>query len=657
VFSLTSLVLAATWSFSVDGALATVDFTPLPGGGAVVKVGLVPLLLDEPRRYDFTVERDEPTKVTRVFERGQLVGVSLEGLRSDSDDLADALKGPGSVEEALRGEGEQAVATPEPPATPTFSRAQLAGLRGFAFTSGAVVPQALLDQLVPSRACVGVVRPAALGSEGGSGSPDLQVPVGFACVVLERPWPVDVSAARFVRDDDGALDAEALLRAQRLEVLLLKGSQVAWPALARLPALRELTTRWHQAPFEAVTFPSLEVLRLDESMTADFRALAAPKLTTLVLDSRHVTRLPATLPLLKRGAINAPLVDEASLKAFIAAHPAAKLELGWLGLLKFEVAGLDGVSVRTDSWRRHTVLAEARLPEAATQLLSTLEVDELSAGYCMCGGGPTLQLLKGDLVLAQLTVQHGQALRWRWPGDAVLKSDGLAKLLAAWGVREPLEEWGHNSQHREGEALRRARYAQLLPRSVSPYAMGSSVADPDLETELKKLEGTGLERVAFYLRLEGTAVEGLEASPADRLGNVVLTQATPAQLGTLAARKDPLLDAGLRQRLFHSDARALVDSPALAPHLPRLVLQALASPSDDERKLTLRQLARARTPGVTATLRAVVAADAVRVEEREAAALELLSRKDTESYAAARALCAGKTSAACVEVLRRSTGR
>jgi hypothetical protein len=660
MFALTSLVLAATWSFSIDGTLANADFTPLPGGGAVVKVGLVPLLLDEPRRYDFTTERDEATRVTRVFERGQLVGVSLEGIKSSSSGLDDALNdGPDStVEQALQGVGGGAVPTPEPTAAVSFSREQLAGLRGFAFTAGAVVPQAMVDQLVPAHACLGAAEPYALGGElGMHGSPSLRAPAGFACVVLERVWAVDdLAAARFVRDDDGAFDAEALARAQKLEVLMLKGSKVPWPALGKLPALRELSTRWHQAPFEPVTFPALEVLRIDEGMTADFQALAAPKLTTLVLNSRQVTQLPAKLPLLARGAINTPLMGEPSLKAFFTAHPDAKLEVGWLGLLKFEVAGLDGVSVHT-GLRSNKLLAEARLPEAAAQLLSTLAFDELSAGYCSCDGGPTLQLLKGDLVLAQLSVQHGQALRWRWPGDAALKSDGLPKLLAAWGVGEPLEEWVHGTRRREGEALRRARYAQLLPRSVAPYAMGSSVFDPDLETELKKLEGTGLERFAFYLRLEGTAVEGLEASPADRLGNQVLSRATPVQLATLASRQDPLLDAGLRQRLFGYNVPELVGSTALAPHLPRLTLQALGSASAGVHEWVLSQLAKARGPGVTAALRAVVAEETVPVEARQAAALEWLKRKDAAAYAPSRALCEGKTSTTCVEVLRRAAGR
>lgn len=654
MFALTSLVLAASWSFSIDGTLSRADFTPLPGGGAVVTVAQVPLLLDEPRRYDFTVVRDAEAGVTRVLERGRLVGVAVVRVESRTSDIDDVLGGGSSANE-----GADALRTPstDAAAAPAFSREELAGLRGFAFIPGAAVPQAMIEQIVPSKACLGVIRSRTLG--GGfadSSATEPKVPPGFTCVVLQRTWPVELSSARFLRDDDGVVDAAALLRAQKLESLQLKGTELEWQTLAKLPALRELTMRWPQKPVDAVPFPRLEVLRIEETVPTDYGALAAPMLQTLVINSRHVTVLPAKLPKLVRGSINAPLVEGAALQAFVTAHAQAKLDLGWQGLLKFDTAGVDGVRVRTGGrvWGGSKQLAETRKPEAVAQLLSTLEVDELSAGYCSCGGGPTLQFLKGDFVLAEVTVQHGQALRWEshWPADAELKTDGLAKLLASWGVREPLEEWSSSSSRHEAAAIRRARYAKLLPRSVAPYAMGSSIEDPDLTTELKRLEGAGVERVAFYLRLEGTTVEGLEPSPADRIGDAVLGTVKPAELATLAARQDAEVDAGLRQRLFHGAGPMLVSAAALAPHLPRLLLQAMAGPSAEWRRQALQAVAAGKGAGPTAALRAVLASETVGVEERELTALALIKRKDAKSAAAARALCEGKTSAACAEVVR-----
>ncbi len=666
MFALTSLVLAASWSFSIDGTLSRADFTPLPGGGAVVTVAQVPLLLDEPRRYDFTVVRDAEAGVTRVLERGRLVGVAVvrvESRTSDIDDVlgggssasvADVLEGKSSANDTVRTPSTDAAAAP-----PAFSREELAGLRGFAFIPGAVVPPAMIEQVVPSKACLGVIRSRTLG--GGfadSSATEPKVPPGFTCVVLQRTWPVELSSARFLRDDDRVLDAAALLRAQKLESLQLRGTELEWQTLAKLPGLRELIMRWPQKPVDAVPFPRLEVLRIEETVPTDYGALAAPMLQTLVINSRYVTVLPAKLPKLVRGSINAPLVDGAALQAFVTAHAQAKLDLGWRGLLKFDTAGVDGMRVRSGGqvWgvTGSKQLAETRKPEAVAQLLSTLEVDELSAGHCSCGGGPTLQFLKGDFVLAEVTVQHGQALRWEshWPADAELKTDGLAKLLASWGVREPLEEWSSSSSRHEAAAIRRARYAKLLPRSVAPYAMGSSLEDPDLATELKRLEGAGVERVAFYLRLEGTAVEGLEPSPADRLGDAVLGTVKPTELATLAARQDVEVDAGLRQRLFHGAGPMLVSAPALAPHLPRLLLQAMAGPSAEWRRQALQAVAAGKGAGPTAALRAVLASETVGVEERELTALALIKRKDSKSSAAARALCEGKTSAACAEVVR-----
>lgn len=642
MFTLTSLVLAAGWSFSVDGTLSNAGFTPLPGGGAVVTVAQVPMLLDEPRRYDFVVERE--AAVTRISERGRLVGVALVGAESSANEFADLLGIPTEPPKA-------------PAAPPTFSREQIAGLRGFAFIPGAEVPTGLVDQLVPSRSCIGVISSLELGGSSSRNATEPKVPPGFVCVVLERAWTVDVSAARFIRDDDSVLDADALLRAQKVESLQLNGSQVAWPVVAKLPLLRELVTRWPQAAVEAVSFPTLEVLRVEETVPTDYRALAAPKLKTLIINSRSLTTLPTKLPSLIRGAISAPLVDDATFQAFVTAHPQARVERGWEGLLRFEAAGVDGVRVRSGGRlygsEASKVLAEVRKPEQVAQLLGTLAVDELSAGYCSCGGGPTVQFLEGDFVLAEVSVQHGQALRWQWPADALLKTDGLAKLLAAWGVREPLEEWNRSTAHREAAAVRRARYAKLLPRALAPYAMDSAVGDPDLATGLKRLEGTGLERLAFYLRLEGTAVEGLEASPADRIGDEVLNKATPADLAKLAARADPEVDAGLRERLFHVAGPTLLSSPALAPHLPRLLLQAMDSASTEARAEVLHAVAAGKGAGPTAALRAVLTSQTLGANERELAALELVKRKDSKSSAAARAVCEGKDSAACVEVRRR----
>jgi hypothetical protein len=113
-----------------------------------------------------------------------------------------------------------------------------------------VVPQAMIEQVVPSKACLGVIRSRTLGgSFADSGATEPQVPPGFTCVVVQRKWPVELSSARFLRDDDGVLDAAALLRAQKLESLQLKGTELEWQTLAKLPTLRELDAGLRQRLF------------------------------------------------------------------------------------------------------------------------------------------------------------------------------------------------------------------------------------------------------------------------------------------------------------------------------------------------------------------------------------------------------------------------
>lgn len=83
--------------------------------------------------------------------------------------------------------------------------------------------------------------------------------------------------------------------------------------------------------------------------------------------------------------------------------------------------------------------SDPALLDALRQCLVISE-DPRSFDHCSCRGGPTLQFFSADAHLANIALQHGQAIRWNaWRHDAMLQ-DG--NRLTAWlqqsGVFPPL---------------------------------------------------------------------------------------------------------------------------------------------------------------------------------------------------------------------------
>jgi tetratricopeptide (TPR) repeat protein len=86
------------------------------------------------------------------------------------------------------------------------------------------------------------------------------------------------------------------------------------------------------------------------------------------------------------------------------------------------------------------VLATITDPSAIQSLEKALQIieDPSTFDHCHCLGGPTLECYAGTLLLATISLQHGQAIRWkRWHPDARLQ-DG--SLLTQWLIDQGIEK-------------------------------------------------------------------------------------------------------------------------------------------------------------------------------------------------------------------------
>lgn len=646
-------VLAAGYSFTVDGKPTTLSMTSLSGGVAVVDVNGAALWLDEPRAWAFTIERDERGRTTLIRERGEVVGAFLS-----------ARDGPGKK------------------ATPASSLPVLQqhGLRGVVLDRSAQMPR--LPGLQAGRACVSVlagewVLNAAPPAPGASVTAPV-LPRGLACVVLE-PQPglrkadlPDLAELRHLTvSGDVRLDARWFERAHKLQSLELRNVELDQPqALASLPALRQLVVDSLRGKPLVGEFPALEQLRIFHSGPLSLAGLRAPRLATLELRATPLSDYPTALPSLVTAVVvpgDGESADTTCL-TLTKTYPGARVECGWLGLLRHVAGRADRLRVREGGichrMGDEPVLHETRSKDDLAALFASVSLEEFEGWMAdMCCGGPTIELYEGENVVAAMSLQHGTSLRWEW-SDAPLADGRLPTLLAKWGILQPLEEWKEHVAARDAELKRLDAYLGLMPASIASKYRGTVRVPFDAVLEqLDALVPEGPARFEQHLRLYGSGPRRWDIEwGLDRQSSRWLAEASVEQLAGFAAKHRADLDAGLARLMFSQPGRALVDEPALAPAVPRLAMVGLSSPYAFPRRRTFAVLGRASGPAARQALRGVLAAPPPRLPEGRAEAPELLAPRspdDKEVFgplvseqAIAALLLAQKKDAASADAIR-----
>jgi hypothetical protein len=398
----------------------------------------------------------------------------------------------------------------------------------------------------------------------------------------------------------------------RLDVVC--GTVADWSPLAGMKGLRHLTAEirpaaaptvptlpalvsWSAAYDEAVTdiafverFPALETLDVSGTGAADLTPIARlPSIREVIATQSGVSKLPAgRVPSLRSLRILGHRVPAAELLAFADANPQCRIDSSWRARLDVDVAGADGLRLRTggqchrDADEEQT-LYETHDAEEIRGLLAAIEIDEAeSRGHCLCCGGPTIEFLRGGEIVASVTNQHGQALRFpRWPGDGPMTPDS-ADAFCAWmrargvaGIESPREAKARTARE---VAARDAAFDAVLGADRGARARAATDRDafaaivreaaPETEPRILLLlrmphEASGDDKSPGAIACE-RAEDLLDAEDPAVLATVLLRlltdPATPRDLALAAARTFDRID--LDRGPLTKEARAALRLPA-----------------------------------------------------------------------------------------------
>lgn len=212
--------------------------------------------------------------------------------------------------------------------------------------------------------------------------------------------------------------------------------------LAGLPRLVELglsrTRVSDVAPL--ATLAALRKLHLASTAVRDLEAIAAlPELEHLSIQALQVSTLPrgGFKSLKSLRAIRSTL-PTAEIERFRRDHPHCQVLFEWRRALVDALRGADRMALRLGGLchrnpAQEKLLFETHERSAIDAFLASLEIDEgNSNSFCMCCGSPTVEFYREQKLLAELGVQHGEALRWdEWPTDAKL-TENSARALVGW---------------------------------------------------------------------------------------------------------------------------------------------------------------------------------------------------------------------------------
>jgi tetratricopeptide (TPR) repeat protein len=103
------------------------------------------------------------------------------------------------------------------------------------------------------------------------------------------------------------------------------------------------------------------------------------------------------------------------------------------------------------------VILETADPEALSAFRKALQIvdDPRTFSHCACLGGPTLELYRGQELLATVGLQHGHSVRWKkWKHDARLANgQALNDWLTRYGVEQALLDLLLHNQYDAGGML------------------------------------------------------------------------------------------------------------------------------------------------------------------------------------------------------------
>ena len=295
-------------------------------------------------------------------------------------------------------------------------------------------------------------------SIGGLGSLALDDPARGAPALARlsglRYLSIDTSAASDL--DRVPFDARWIRGLGELEVLRLDvwGRGVEHiGALGSLRQLRALDVSALRELSDLGFVSSLKRLRYLDVHGAGVQSLAPlsghPALEVLEAHGNPLIELPAVPPpRLRRASLLSTELATAAVDAFAGRAPGARITHRLNQALADTLACADRIRVRTgglchrrrEDERILFEVTDAAAVERAWPLLRVAEDEPV--GTCMCCGEPTIELYRGERLVAEVGFHHGKSLRWRgWPSDGMLvDADALCTWMEAHGAKGACDE-------------------------------------------------------------------------------------------------------------------------------------------------------------------------------------------------------------------------
>ncbi len=148
--------------------------------------------------------------------------------------------------------------------------------------------------------------------------------------------------------------------------------------------------------------------------------------------------------------------------------------------LRDAIASADRLTVERSKWLRNEggrgvwesrVIMEERDAAAVQELINHLMVEPIEPRSCRCIDEHYMKYHRGTEVLAETSLQHSSAIRWRpnWKGDISLlpeSRDYVAAWLAQRGVREPQQDLDNARLDQQWRIRQRELATSRMPEIV-----------------------------------------------------------------------------------------------------------------------------------------------------------------------------------------------
>lgn len=377
----------------------------------------------------------------------------------------------------------------------SLSPEEIYGLWGIAFVQWPKGIEQKLAHVDTDRVCLTVHEGAGLGGQPGSlwGGPVFPpIPPKTRYLVVQRtssPGIHDFSPLAQFRDlvflkfrsfASEPLDAGWICQNTSLRWLNLSGCGISnYPKLASLTELRSLNISGCQ-DIDNLEFikdmRQLRTLYMGQTKISSLSALDnSDSIREIYAGMTPVHDLPkGDLRSLRAINVTSTKVDAQAVSQFRKAHPACKVEYGWVDSLRNAVQGTTKLRVRSGGTchrrpKEEKTLAEVTDPQEIERFLKTVDIDESrSRGVCACCGNPTFEFYAGERLLAMVGYHHQQRLRWaggEWGADGELTArsqESLLSWLTQHGVDGPRQAREQEQRYRAEEQRVEERYAELV---------------------------------------------------------------------------------------------------------------------------------------------------------------------------------------------------